>query len=102
MASEDAKQVRNPVIRATCNRSIDVRRKAEDMSHETRMVPTADIAAQTHEDLVVLMKVAEMSKNIGGDLHGKLWGATTTLLTTNQALLLRAKRAERVTPQDGG
>jgi hypothetical protein len=65
---ETVRRVRDPSLRASYERSQDVRRRAEDMGYEMRMAPTADIAAQVHEGIEALMKVAEISKNFQSGL----------------------------------
>jgi hypothetical protein len=62
---------------------IEVRRRAEEKGYEMRMAPFSDIAAQAHEGVETLTKVVEVSKKLRGDLKGKLWEATITLLAAN-------------------
>jgi hypothetical protein len=63
-AKEAARKVRDRGLRATCNRSLDVRRRAEEIGHDMKMDPTADIAAKAHEEIEVVMNVVEVSKNL--------------------------------------
>jgi len=89
-AEEAARGVCDPVLRATCKRSLDARRSAEEMGHELKLAPTADIAARAHEEVEVLLKVAQLSKNLQGGLRKDIWEAAATLMAANQALSLRA------------
>jgi hypothetical protein len=82
-AEKTARRVRDLNLRATCERSQDVRRRAEDMGYEMRMAPTADITAQAHEGIEALMKVAEVSKNLQSGLRKDLWDAASTLFAAN-------------------
>jgi hypothetical protein len=103
MAEEAARRVRDLTLRATCRRSLDAGRSAEQLVHNLKLAPTADIVAKAQEGVEVLLKIAEVLKNLKGGLRKDVWQAAATLMAANQALSLRAQRAERDTPQgDGG
>jgi hypothetical protein len=98
-AKKAARRVPDPELRATCVRSQDVRRRAEELGYDMKMAPTVEIAARIHEEVKVLMKIAKISKNLKGGFRKKLWTAASILIAANQALSLRMQRAEGDTPQ---